>query len=136
MNNRFTRKFQIVVVLISMTILVSCKTKLYTTFPDGVIVNLQKTESTPKQSVRLQVISAGIIRVSAVPGDNFTDEKSLMIIDTLKRKADFTVSEKKDTVILKTSLVKALVLLRTGEVVFTDTTGKVILSDKQGGRSF
>ena len=136
MNNRFTRKFQIVVVLISMTILVSCKTKLYTTFPDGVIVNLQKTESTPKQSVRLQVISAGIIRVSAVPGDNFTDEKSLMIIDTLKRKADFTVSEKKDTVILKTSLVKALVLLRTGEVVFTDTTGKVILAEKQGGRSF
>ena len=136
MNHRFTRKFQIVVVLISITILVSCKTKLYTTFPDGVIVNLQKTETTPKQSVRLQVISAGIIRVSAVPGDNFTEEKSLMIIDTLKRKADFTISEKKDTVILKTSLIKAMVLLHSGEVVFTDTTGKVILAEKQGGRSF
>ena len=136
MNHRFTRKFQIVVVLISITILVSCKTKLYTTFPDGVIVNLQKTETSPKQSVRLQVISAGIIRVSAVPGDNFTEEKSLMIIDTLKRKADFTISEKKDTVILKTSLIKAMVLLHSGEVVFTDTTGKVILAEKQGGRSF
>ncbi|MFN8134207.1 MAG: hypothetical protein U0Z17_02865 [Bacteroidales bacterium] len=51
--------------------------KLYTTFPDGVIVNLQKTETSPKQSVRLQAISlAGIIRVSAVPGDNFTEERA------------------------------------------------------------
>jgi len=61
------------------------------------------------------------------------DEKSLMVVDTLARIADFKIVEKGDTIILKTDALNALVLQPTGEVIFTDTSGKVILEEKQGG---
>ncbi len=112
---------------------VSCSTRPYQQISDGLIVHVKKSETTAKHSVRLQVVTNSIIHVSSIPGDKFVDEKSLMVLDTLARKADFKIAEKGDTIILKTALLKALVLQSTGQVIFTDTSGKVILEEKQGG---
>jgi len=119
--------------LLILAVFVSCGTAPYDKISDGIIVHVKKTEVNPKQSVRLQVVTNSIIHVSSIPGDKFTDEKSLMVLDTLAPRADFTIITKGDTVILKTLLLHAKVLQTTGEVIFTDTTGKVILNEKQGG---
>jgi len=100
---------------------------------DGLIVHIRNQSSKDNYSVRLQVISDKIIHVSAIPGDKFVDDKSLIVLDTLTPKSNFTVSEQGDTIILKTALLHALVLKSSGEVTFTDTTGKVILAEKRGG---
>lgn len=118
---------------IILTVLVSCRTASYQKINDGLIVNISNPDSKGDYSVRLQVVSDKIIHVAAIPGDKFIDEKSLMVLDTLTSVTDFTISEMGDTVILQTAMLKALVLQSTGEVIFTDTLGNVILAEKHGG---
>lgn len=115
----------------------SCSTTSYQKLKDGVVVRVRnKTEKTV-QSIRLLVVNDKIIRVTAIPGSKISDEKSLMVLDTLTRRADFTVSEQGDSVILKTASLNAVVLRSTGEVIFKDTTGKILLAEKAGsGKAF
>jgi len=133
MNRRSASAKLFVILIFIMSALISCRTTPYHKTEDGLIVNIRKQEKKGDYSVRLQVVTDNIIHVTAIPGDKFVDEKSLMVLDTLKSGAEFTVIEKGDTIILKTSSVHAQVLQSTGEVIFTDTTGKVILAEKQGG---
>ena len=133
MKNRTFFTLRCLGLIILILTLFSCQTKPYQKISDGIIVHVNKSGAMGKQSVRLKVVDGSIIHVSSIPGDKFPDEKSLMVLDTLNRKTDFTISEKGDTVILATALLKAMVLQSTGEVIFTDTSGKVILAEKHGG---
>jgi len=133
MNNRIIFAIGYISLFLLGIALVSYSTTPYRKIPTGIIVQVRKSATNPDQSIRLQVVKNNIIRVSAIPGDKFVEEKSLMVMDTLTPKVDFTVSESGDTVILRTSLLKALVLQSTGQVIFTDISGKVILAEKQGG---
>lgn len=133
MNNRTFSTLRYWSLIITLLVLYSCRTAPYQKISDGIIVHVNKSGTTGKHSVRLTVVNGSIIHVSSIPGDKFVDEKSLMVLDTLTRRTDFTISEKGDTVILRTALLKAMVLQSTGEVIFTDTTGKVILAEKNGG---
>lgn len=119
--------------LFALAVIVSCKTSSYEKISDGMIVHIPKTDSIAAQSIRLQVVTNSIIHVTSVPGNDFPDEKSLMVLDTLTSRAAFSIAEKGDTVVLKTALLNAMVLTATGQVIFTDTAGNVLLAEKQGG---
>jgi alpha-D-xyloside xylohydrolase len=132
-NMRYNSATLLISIISILIVAASCRTRPFQKTQDGLIVNIGKTGSKANFSVRLQVVTDKIIHVTAVPGYKFVDEKSLMVIDTISSKADFSVIEKGDTISLKTKSVQALVVQSTGEVIFTDTSGNVILAEKRGG---
>jgi len=133
MKNQINSAKHLVSLIFILTALISCNTTPYHKIKDGLIVNIKNQEKKGDYSVRLQVVTDKIIHVTAIPGDKFVDEKSLMVLDTITPRAEFTIAEKGDTIILKTTSVHVRVLHSTGEVLFTDTTGKVLLAEKRGG---
>lgn len=118
--------------LLFLAFLISCSSAPWEKISDGVVVHVRK-DGKPDHSVRLQVLTDQIIRVSSVPGKHFADKPSLMIIDQLPAVPDYTVEEEEDAIILKTAYLRARVLKATGEVIFTDADGNMILAEKQGG---
>jgi len=127
----------IVIPVILMLVIASCGTTSYKKLKDGVVVRVKDKADNTEISVRLQVINEKIIHVTAIPGTKFSEVKSLMIADKLPEVPDFSVKQSGDTVILKTNALTASVLIYTGEVIFSDTSGKVLLSEKKGsGKSF
>lgn len=100
---------------------------------DGVIVHLTKAEAGKPKAIRLQVISDKIIHVVSSPADTFSTAASLITLPGLKGSSDWKLAEEHGQLILSTQSLKAKVSLATGEVVFTDTTGQVILQEKRGG---
>jgi alpha-D-xyloside xylohydrolase len=133
MKNLFNSSKPLISMIFIMAAMISCRTTPYQKIGDGLIVNISNPGNKANYSVRLQVVTDKIIHVTAIPGDKFADDKSLIVLDTITPRAKFTVSEKGDTIILKTTSVQAMVMQSTGEVIFTDTTGKVILAEKKGG---
>ena len=78
------------------------------------------------QKIRLQVINEKIIRVSATPEKKFSTEKSLMMVPQDK-KVDFTVEEKNNLAVLYTDSLQVAVDKMSGEVVFMNRNGGIIL---------
>ncbi|MBC7990328.1 MAG: DUF4968 domain-containing protein, partial [Luteimonas sp.] len=87
--------------------------------------------------VRLQVVSDGIIRVSADPDGDFARTQSLMRVADEGAAPAFDVTTTSDgKVRLATARVTAEVSPDTGRVSFLDKSGQPILSEVAGGRSF
>lgn len=87
--------------------------------------------------VRLQVVSDGIIRVSADPDGDFARTPSLMRVEDGSAAPAFEVTTTNDgKVRLATARVIAEVSTDTGRVAFLDKSGKPILSEVVGGRAF
>mgnify|MGYP002682119848 CR=1 FL=1 len=91
-----------------------------------------------KSKVRIQPVSRQIIRVSAVPeGALFSARPSLMRVTGETPAVPFEYVEEERSVIVKTESLQASVDKITGEVVFMDLEGHVILQEnKGGGKSF
>jgi len=102
---------------------------------NGVVISVNQKLCTDTRLVRIEVMGDQLIRVSATPERQFPKDQSLIIIPR-KEKVDFGVEENKDYVIVTTSKVHAIVSKTTGQVHFTDTSGKLILLEEQRGRSF
>lgn len=100
---------------------------------DGLLVRLEKTTAGGVKQVKLQVISDNIIRVTASPADTISATPSLMAIVTGTREVKWTSEEKNNQVTLKTNALTASIDLSTGEVIFKDLNGQVILQEKKGG---
>jgi alpha-D-xyloside xylohydrolase len=93
--------------------------------PDGVIV---APASGPAHRVRLQVMGDRLIHVTAIPGERFELPPSLQV--TAKPVGGgFTVVRKGEEVVLSTGAVSAEVSLATGQVLFRDRSGKVVLAE-------
>jgi alpha-D-xyloside xylohydrolase len=109
----------------------ACSQKQSEKTESGVVV--YPTNNKSVRQVRLEVISKDIIRVTATPLDTFSSATSLMVVpqDTLFKNWD--AREMSDRVIVSTENLEAEVLLATGEVVFKDKSGKVILQEQGGG---
>jgi alpha-D-xyloside xylohydrolase len=87
--------------------------------------------------VRLQAITDRIIRVTASPVDSIANTPSLMALVKKRTPVKWTVKEEKDQVTLLTPTLQAVVSLVTGELHFTDATGKPLLAEpKEGGKYF
>lgn len=94
----------------------------------GVVVGIDNPEITAK-FVRLEVVSDDIIRVTATANDSFSIEKSLMIVPELTKASHWSLTEGDTTITLATALLKATIDRATGRVVFTDSTGAVLLQE-------
>lgn len=101
----------------------------YTAIKDGIIVN------TPDANVRLRVISDRMIRVSAVPGGEFPNDASLVVVP-VNDAPDYVVDESNGRISITTPEVKAVISESTGAVSFFDKDGNRILQEAQNGRSF
>lgn len=115
----------------------SCTRSSFEETGKGITVHLKGNAAHAGQSVRLEVISDNIIRVTAVPSQSFPEVKSLMALPSPDIAAGFVVERDKDHITLRTNLVNAGVSLVDGEVTFTDGEGKILLKEKpEGGRTF
>ena len=98
----------------------------------GVVVKLPEDKSGGARLVRLQVVGDKIVRVSATATDEFSDPKSLIVIPC-KSETPFDVSEDGSRVVVTTKSMRASVDRQTGEVAFSDLSGKVFLQEQKGG---
>ena len=101
----------------------------------GVTVKVRQPVGNGPSLVRLEVLGDKIIHVSATPDRKFSDKGSLVVLPQ-ENAADFSVSELDGILSVSTASVKADVSLETGEVVFRDPEGNVILQEQQGGGKF
>ena len=125
----------LVTVLSSVSILAACSAAAaeWSRAERGVVVHPTGQGAAP---VRLEVVSDGIIRVSADPDGDFARTKSLMRVEGGAMPAKFDVQEADGKVRVSTSRVVAEVSLRDGRVSFLDKNGKPIVSEVAGGRTF
>lgn len=98
---------------------------------NGVTVNTGSTDTHHARLVRLEVLGEKIIRVSATPAATFADPQSLITLP--QKKTPFKVTTHEDTITIATRQLKASVLSTTGEVWFTDSNGRHILTETKGG---
>jgi alpha-D-xyloside xylohydrolase len=112
---------------------ISCKQQRYEKTADGVIINLKQNQQTEVKKVRLQVINDKIIHVSATPENQFSDEKSLIIVPQIDERPQFAVEESDNILTLKTKALQVIISRHTGEVTFTDVNGHSIIRENEGG---
>ncbi len=126
------RKLFIILVLIP--ILGACSPK-WEKKTDGVVVYPTGNQTNGAREVVLKVINDQIIRVMATP-DKVVNSPSLCVIPNAALPIDFQVVEQGDSLMLSTAKLIARVSLTSGEIAFYDQTGKRLLKEKQGGKSF
>ncbi len=120
-------KFSTLLLLVVALIFAACNGG-YTKTSNGVIISTKDG----KENVRLEVVSAKIVRVSATPNAEFSTRASLIVLDQ-QPFTDYTVADNDESVVVTTAELVVTVNKATGEVVFADTEGNVILAEKQGG---
>ncbi|WEK34310.1 MAG: glycoside hydrolase family 31 protein [Candidatus Pseudobacter hemicellulosilyticus] len=105
---------------------------------DGVIIYPDPDYTLNTQAVKLRVVADNIIQVTASPAKELAPFQSLSAVETTPPAPNsWKVITTKDRVTVKTRLLTAVVLLRTGAVSFYDTAGRKVLAEKGvGGRSF
>jgi alpha-D-xyloside xylohydrolase len=97
---------------------------------NGVVVRLASGQP---RTVRLQVMTGSIIRVTATPADSLNLPASLMVVATPLKDIKFDVSVQNDVLSLKTANAAADVSLISGKVKFRDASGRVVLDAYNGG---
>lgn len=119
--------------LLLIASVISCNTANYRKTEDGVVISVGKEASGGARKIKLQVINDNVIHVSATPEAKFPEFKSLITAYDKPQTAGWEVTEQGDTVVLATKTTKALVFVPTGEILFTDIHGNVILREQNGG---
>ena len=116
-------------------VLTACGSSKYQKNDTGITVNVAQQQDTDVRKVRLQVFGDKIIRVSATPDNEFSQDTSLVVLP-YQGKVSFDVEETDSTVSVVTSQIKATVSLASGDVNFYDKTGRLIVKEAEGGREF
>jgi len=115
-------------VLFAGLVLLSCNSAL-TIDSDRVVVRISD-----QSKVRIEPVSEKIFRISAVPaGEKFSKRPSLMRSQEDLPSVPFECMEEENFVAVTTGSVTVRVDRRTGEVVFLDEKGNVILQENEGG---
>ncbi|MFT3702559.1 MAG: glycoside hydrolase family 31 protein [Agriterribacter sp.] len=117
---------------LAILIIQSCSgDKTIVALNDGIIVRLKNPAEHGASAIRLTAVTPTIIRVTATAASDFSNTASLMR-DTTTTAVHFTEEHTYTEAILKTNLISATVSLNTGEVVFKDSSGNIILQEKKG----
>lgn len=116
-----------------LVLLCACNNTLFRKTTDGVRISLTQTKETETKSLRLQVITDNIIRVSASPDRTLKDPESLIVVYDKMQKENWDAVQTGDKVLLTTAKLKVTVSLKTGEICFQDLSGTVLLKEKIGG---
>ena len=116
--------------LFSGMLLAACSSTGYQLTDDdsGVVVSVKQAQPTDVRKVRVEVMGEKLFHVSATPKE-FSEAQSLIVVPQTQ-KADFTVSEEGDDIVVKTSQVSALVSRTTGQVRFFDAQGNQVLAEE------
>ncbi len=102
-----------------------------------VIVNLKPDTTGTTRSLKLEVINDEIIHVAASPVNDFSEEKSLCVINPVFPSPDFIVKQENEVLVVSTGKIKAKVSLKTGRITFLDKDDNVLLKERsQKSRSF
>ena len=97
---------------------------------DGAIFTLPQGAA---KKLRLQVMSENVIHVTALPGDDFSIIPASIQVVANPVKTAFTATQSGDNFLLKTAKITARVSLVTGQVTFTDASGKPLLKEENRG---
>lgn len=122
---------RLILMILFLGIFASCSQPVYRVKDDGVVITPSKNENV--RSLRLQVITNDIIRVSATADKKIPDFKSLITNYNSTKSEGWKVEEQGDTLRLITATTIAHVSLSTGEICFTDLEGNIILREQTGG---
>ena len=94
----------------------------------GVVLTLPEGDT---KKLRLQVMSEKIIRVTALPGDDFAViPDSIQVVAEPEADVAFTVDQKGNNLVLKTAQITAEASLIDGKVSFHDAAGKLLLKQE------
>jgi len=126
-------RFKLIVLTCIVASLIGCNRAPYQITTDGILISLKQSAPGDVRTLRLQVVTDDIIRVTASPSKDLSTVPSLIATFSDFRNEGWTATEKGDTVVLKTPTMKALVSLKTGEICFTDLKGNIILQEQHGG---
>ncbi len=100
---------------------------------DGFTVRLRRQTGNDASLVRLSAVSEKIIRVTAVAEGQAPEIRSLMRTGDSLPKVNWTYTQNDTEATLSTPAISATISLLTGEVVFRDYIGNIILKEKEGG---
>jgi len=125
---RFFPFIPITVILFTM-----CSQTTWVKTDNGVIIRLRSVSSDIPRQMKLEIADEDVIHILASAEKGFSDEKSLCVIDHDFPVPDFRVKQVLDTLLVSTSRIIAKVSLVTGQVIFCDEKGRVILSEQTGG---
>ena len=95
---------------------------------DGLVVDIDREGF---NTLRLQVVDEAIVRVTATPGDDFSNLPDTLMVAAQPSGAGFTTESTDDSVVLKTAALSAEVEFGTGAVRFTDAQGRELLAETQ-----
>jgi alpha-D-xyloside xylohydrolase len=100
---------------------------------DGIVIELKKQKLTDPKMIKIQVCTEDVFRVIAAPADSFSARPSLIVEKSSWQAVPFSVKEQGDAVHISTAKITAKVSTQTGEIVFYDQAGRLILQEKPGG---
>jgi alpha-D-xyloside xylohydrolase len=124
------------IILLLTLAAVSCsRTATFEKTADGVLVHLEQATSSSPKLLKIQVVSENIIRVASSPVDSIPSAESLVVLPSSSIPA-FEVKENDDMLTISTSSIQAHVSLTSGQVSFTDKSGKTFLKEDAGGGTF
>ena len=108
----------------------------FTKLKDGILVKVSNPYPGGATRVKLQAITDKIIHVTAGVTDSVSGSTSLMAV-TKPRNPAWELKQQGDELVLQTAFIRASVSQTTGDVLFTDLSGKVILKElPNAGKSF
>ena len=122
-------------ILPAAMLLAACTQDAVRQTESGIAVKVENKSQGSPCLVRLEVLGNKIIGVSATPERRFADPQSLVVLP-VEGKTSFDVEQSGDTVILRTAALEATVLKSTGEVSFSDISGRTLLREQEGGGKF
>lgn len=132
------KTFFFVLLLLASTIKVAAQSSdNYTRLGDGIEIKIKNPQRNDALVLKVQVVSNSILHVTASPTTTFDTTKSLMLVDAKSNPVKWDVKESNGAVTLSTASLNAIVSTATGEIIFTDNTGKILLKEiKGGGKTF
>lgn len=108
----------------------SCSHENWETGPDGITLYPEQISEGSAKAVRITPLGDGIIKVSASPEKEFSDDSSLVVLPGLPF-SKFDLRESGDTLFISTSDLWIEALKSTGQIRFLDRSGKQLLKEKQ-----
>jgi alpha-D-xyloside xylohydrolase len=120
-----------------MLVFAGCSHKVWEETSNGLILRPMLSAGDAAKAIRLEVINDEIIHVEASPVPQFSDAKSLCVIQQDIVEPSFDINEKNDTLFLTTAKLKVRISIITGAVLFSDLNNNILLNERfNGGKSF
>jgi len=97
---------------------------------DGVVLGIDRDGF---RTLRLQVVDEATLRVTATPGEDFSNLPVPLMVVAEPVEGGFNVEERDGLVVLKTAALHAEVALDSGAVRFLDAEGRELLAERGRG---